>query len=77
MYRQQQQVHKHIAQHHPQARDTQARQNLDLVERVPAYVVDIPWGIDTGDTTINQVMAIVSGAEGPAGDTTPARASEP
>ena len=50
---------------------------LDLVERVPAYVVDIPWGIDTGDTTINQVMAIVSGAEGPAGDMTPARASEP
>ena len=32
---------------------------LDLVERVPVYAVEIPWGIGAGGTTIAEVMAAV------------------
>jgi hypothetical protein len=44
---------------------------LDLVERVPVYAVEIPWGIGAGDTTIVQVMAILWAADEPTVDTAP------
>ncbi len=44
---------------------------LDLVERVPVYAVEIPWGIGAGGTTIAEVMAAVWADDEPAGDPAP------
>jgi hypothetical protein len=38
---------------------------LDLVERVPVYAVEIPWGIGTGNTTITEVMASIWATDEP------------
>ena len=46
---------------------------LDLLERVPVYAVEIPWGISAGDTTIDAVMAAVWAADEPTTDTPPTR----
>jgi hypothetical protein len=46
---------------------------LDLLERVPVYAVEIPWGISAGDTTIDAVMAAVWAADEPLADASPTR----
>jgi hypothetical protein len=44
---------------------------IDLVERVPVYAVEIPWGIGAGNTTIDQIMAVLWAADEPTDDTAP------